>query len=120
MIEHRKSTFSEEFERILYVIPENCRAQRQEFIESLEKLLPGKLEVLEGWPKSLEEKHLTYSKASKLLGRIHKLDITPFHFRAYMLGGSGLKGGENFNFFGSHAYKVRFMNRFWMTLSTPY
>jgi hypothetical protein len=50
----------------VYIIPQNGRQQRQEFIESLEKLVPN-IEILEGWPLSLEEVHLTYTNTNKLL-----------------------------------------------------
>lgn len=67
LLEHRQRLFSAIFQRVLIIIPPNSRHQRSEYLESLEKICPN-IEIIQGFPPSLEALHLTGdAKESKLL-----------------------------------------------------
>ena len=67
LIEHRDKLFScKEFERVLFVIPENTRHQRSEYLDSLEEVCDG-LEVIQGFPDNLSKLNLIGDESPKLI-----------------------------------------------------
>ncbi len=65
VVQNRHLIYNEEFDRILYCLPEDSLHLHQDFIKKMEEAFP-RLEIIEGLPK-LNELHIKDCKTHKLL-----------------------------------------------------